>query len=181
MGCKVAGTDEVLPELYRKGFRNAFVSVGSMGGGIGKRKKLYQQLQKIGFQVPAIVDPSAAIALSAKIGSGVFIGKNSVVNANACIGDMVIINSGALIEHDCRIGEFSHMSVGSVICGGSTLESNVFVGAHGTIIQEVSIGKNCVIGAGSIVLADVPKGERVIGVWKKSQISLSLTVEKSRE
>lgn len=32
MGCKVAGTDEVLPELYRKGFRNAFVSVGSMGG-----------------------------------------------------------------------------------------------------------------------------------------------------
>ncbi len=110
-----------------------------------------------------------------------FIGKNSVVNANACIGDMVIINSGALIEHDCRIGEFSHMSVGSVICGGSTLESNVFVGAHGTIIQEVSIGKNCVIGAGSIVLADVPKGERVIGVWKKSQISLSLTVEKSRE
>lgn len=172
LGCKVAGTDEVLAGLYHKGFRYAFVSVGSIQS-TQRRQELYQQIRNIGFQVPVIADVSAVAASSASIGSGVFLGKNSVVNANASIGDMAIINSGALVEHDCRIGEFSHLSTGSVICGGSSVAANVFVGANATIIHGVEVGRGSIIGAGSVVLADVPDGKTVVGVWKGNNDEIS--------
>ncbi|MEM7161454.1 MAG: acyltransferase [Bacteroidota bacterium] len=39
------------------------------------------------------------------------------------------------------------------------IEDNVFIGAHSTILKGVTIGKNAIIGAGSIVTKDVPPNE----------------------
>jgi len=38
-----------------------------------------------------------------------------------------------------------------------------WIGAGATVIQCVKIGKNCMIGAGSVVIHDVPDGARVAG------------------
>lgn len=164
LGCKIVGTDDVLQGLWENGFLQAFITVGSIKD-TKLRRHIYRKVKDIGFDFPLLVDPSAVVASSAKIGQGVFIGKNTVVNTSAMIGDMAIINTGAIIEHDCQIGSFSHIAVGAVICGSVEIESDVFVGANATIIQGVKIGINSVIGAGSIVLKDVPDNTTVVGIW----------------
>lgn len=40
---------------------------------------------------------------------------------------------------------------------------NVFVGANTTILYDVRIGENCIIGAGSLVNKDIPAGSVAVG------------------
>lgn len=144
------GGDAQLEQIFQSGVKNAAVGVGYMGNS-GLREKLWEQLKQIGFFLPVICDPSAVLAGGVGIGEGSFIGKGSIVNANASVGKMCIINTGAIVEHDCEVEDFSHISVGSVLCGNVKVGAATFVGANATVIQGVSIGRGCVIGAGTTI------------------------------
>lgn len=148
------GGDAQLLQIFQGGVKNAALGVGYMGNS-GLREKLWEQLKQIGFFLPVICDPSAVLAEDARIGEGSFIGKGSIVNANASVGKMCIINTGAIIEHDCEVEDFSHISVGSVLCGNVKVGAASFVGANATVIQGVSIGRGCVIGAGTTIRKDL--------------------------
>lgn len=163
---KYLGNDEVLREYYERGIRYAFISLGYMGKG-NLREKIYEQLRKIGYKFPAIVDKTAVLANDVRVGEGAFIGKKCVVNANSSIGKMCIINTGAVIEHDNWIGDFSHISVNSTLCGMVSIGNHSFIGANSTVIQEVSIGEKSIVGAGAVVTDDLPKGCTAVGIPAK--------------
>lgn len=162
---KCIARDEDLKELYDSGIKNAAISMGFMGG-FSPREKLFESLQNIGYNLPAIIDKSAAVASDAKIGAASFVGKNAVINANATLGKLAIINSAAVVEHDCTFGDNVHLSVGAVACGNVTVGSDTFLGASSTIIQGKVIGDNVLLGAGSLVLTDVPDNVKVYGLVK---------------
>ena len=149
-GCLVVGTDEDLERLYQQGYTYAFVSVGSIKNTL-LRRSLLKKAVRNGYHMINILDPSARVASSARLGKGVFVGKNAVVNANAVIGDMAIINTGAIVEHDCMVGEFSHISVGAVLCGGVLIGNDCFIGANATVLQGREILAGNIIGAGEVV------------------------------
>lgn len=165
MGCKVVGNDDILPYLYYRGIKNAFITVGSIKS-TRLRCKLYELIKSIGFNLPNIIDSTAVVSESAKLGKGIFIGKNAVVNACAEIEDMAIINTGSVVDHECIVGAFTHLSVNASICGQSSVGANSFIGANATIIQGIHIGNNVIIGAGSVVLEDVGSNRMVYGVIK---------------
>lgn len=144
------GKDDILPVLFSKGIRNAFVCVGYLGKG-NTREKLYNFLLTIGFNIPSVIDPSAIVSDCAKIGEGTFVGKGAIINAEAEIGKMCIINSKALVEHECYVGDFSHISVGAVLCGQVTVEKASFIGANATVIQQRVIKENGIVPAGATV------------------------------
>jgi sugar O-acyltransferase (sialic acid O-acetyltransferase NeuD family) len=150
----IIGTDDDLPELFRNGWREAFITVGSIGN-TRVREKLFDKLTEIGFTIPAIIDPSAVISASASIAAGVFIGKRAVVNANARIGSCAIINTGAIVEHDCVVGRFAHISPGAVVCGEVSVGDCSHVGAGTVVRQQIRIGDHVMIGAGSTVVKDI--------------------------
>lgn len=172
LGYEVVGTDDEFPILFQKGFRQAFITIGSIKD-TAIRRKVYVRARQAGFIFPTIIDPTAVIAPSVRMGKGVFIGKNAVVNADAVIENMAIVNTGVIIEHDCRVGEFSHVAVGATICGGAEIGNDVFVGANATVVQEVKIGMYSIIGAGSIVLNDVSEKSKIIGVWGSTKTNYS--------
>ncbi len=155
--------DAEWPVLFSQGFKLAFVSVGSIKS-TEKRRELHRLAQDSGFAFPNIIDPSAAVSEHACLGQGIFIGKNTVINAGAQIGDMAIINSGAVIEHGCLVGDFTHVAVGAAVCGDTMLEADVFVGAGAVIAQEARIGKGCIIGAGAVVNRTLPSFCTAVGV-----------------
>ena len=157
------GTDDELEALYRQGVHNAALGVGYMGESL-IRDRLVYAARKIGFQFPAIIDPSANIADDAVIGEGAYIGKNAVINAVSDIGDFCIINTGAIIEHQNIIGRHSHVAVGSVLCGNVNIGHHSMIGAGTTIIQGKSIGDNCIIGANSTVLSNVRDNMKCYGI-----------------
>lgn len=164
-GCRVAGTDGVLPELFAHGFTDAFITVGSIKS-TALRHRLYDMARSIGFETVSIIDSSAAVSEHCRIGQGVFIGKKAVVNADAEIADCAIINTGAVVEHESRVGEFSHISVGAKLCGNVTVGNDSLVGAGTTVIQGVHIGSNVIIGAGSTVLKDIEDNSLRYGIVK---------------
>lgn len=162
-GYKIIGTDADLPKIYDSGIHSACIGIGYMGEG-DIRRRLFDSLKRAGFVLPPIVDRTAAVAGDALLGEGVFIGKNSVVNAMSVIGDAAIINSGAIIEHDCKVGDFSHIAVGAVLCGNVEIGKDALVGANATIIQGLRIGAAAVVGAGAVVTKNIEAGIKAAGV-----------------
>ena len=151
---KVIGTDDMLEYYFKKGIKNAFVTVGYLGKG-DIRNRLYKQLKEVGFNLPTIVDRTAVIAKDVVLGEGTFIGKKTVVNSATEIGKMCIINTGAIIEHDCAVKNFSHVSVGSILCGNVRIGEESFIGANATVIQGKMIGDKCIIGAGMTIRKNI--------------------------
>lgn len=95
----------------------------------------------------------------------VFIGTNvlfdNLKNAKTEIGDNVVITTGVkVINHYPILTEngVSEYTVGNII-----IEDNVFIGMNSLIIKPVTIGKGSVIGAGSVIINDVPKSAIVAG------------------
>ena len=158
----LVGVDADLPKLFSCGWNNAFVTLGSIGNPIG-RKKIYELLRRIGFQIPSIIDETAIVSNKASIGLGVFVGKKAVINVSSTIGDCAIINTGAIVEHDCAVGGFSHVSPGAIICGQVNIGENSHIGAGATVRQGIRIGENVLIGAGSVVVKDIPDNAMAYG------------------
>lgn len=156
------GTDDVLPQYLDQGIHSLHISLGYMGKG-NIRELLHKRFQGMGFVFPTIIDPSAVISASAKIGEGSFVGKNAVINADAVVGNMCIINTGSIIEHECKIGDYSHVAVGAILCGQVQTGNRVFVGAGASVIQCISLGEGSLIGAGSVVTKTVLPGVVVAG------------------
>jgi acetyltransferase EpsM len=115
-----------------------------------------------------VVHPSAVIAPSAALGVGVFVGPRAVVHSFAKVEAHAIINTGAIIEHDCVIGRNTHVAPGSVVAGSTGIGADCLLGVGCRVLPRLHIGDGCTVGAGSVVLRDVPSSTRVVGVPARS-------------
>lgn len=161
-GISVIGKDSDIPQLVKKGWNEAFITVGSIGNA-ATRKKLYEMIKSYNISVATIIDPSAVIARGVGIKEGTYVGKNVVINSNSDIGICSIINTGAIIEHGCVVGDFSHISPGAILCGDVCIGKNSHIGAGVAIRQGQRIGDNTIIGMGSVVVSDIEKGSIAYG------------------
>ncbi len=74
------------------------------------------------------------------------------------IGDRVDINVNfTIMTHDFASGVFLH-KYGELVnsSGAVRLGNNIYIGRDVTILKGVTVGDNCVIGLGSVVMHDVP-------------------------
>lgn len=162
LGIDVIGSDDDLPHIFDAGWREAFITVGSVGS-TKLRHKLYKVVKELGFIIPSIIDPTAIIARGTSIGEGTFVGKRSVVNSGSTVGTCVIINTGSIVEHDCSISDFVHVSPGATLCGQVSIGTDSHIGAGSIIRQGINVGSNTLIGAGSVVVKDIPNGLKAFG------------------
>jgi acetyltransferase-like isoleucine patch superfamily enzyme len=79
------------------------------------------------------------------------------------IGARTKIDHGVLVGHDVQIGEDCTIAAHAVIAGHVTIEENCYLGIGCLVKQRVRIGKHAMIGAGAVVLHDVPPGLVVVG------------------
>jgi serine acetyltransferase len=83
---------------------------------------------------------------------------------DALIGDHSHVGWNAVISHGCVVGSFVNICPGAVLAGEVTVEDDVFIGANATIIHGgITVGAGALIGAGAVVLEDVPPGATVVG------------------
>lgn len=162
MGIKVVGEDEDLENFYKKGIRHALITVGSVKDNI-KRWKLFNMAEKIGYEFPVIISPTATVDGSVKIDEGTVVMPGCIVNVDSIIGENCIINTGTIIEHDCKVGNHCHIAPGVHLSGEAEIGDSSFVGIGSTIIQGIKIGKNATVGAGSVVVNDIPDNGVVMG------------------
>ena len=86
-----------------------------------------------------------------------------IINPKSKIGDFTFFATGAQIDHDCNIKDYSSISAGSITGGYVTLGEFSAITLGVTIVDRLKIGKNTVIGAGSLILKDIPDNVLVYG------------------
>lgn len=108
----------------------------------------------------AWVEPPLMVA----VGKTVTLGDNVYINSNLTLVDdyKITIGNGVLIAPNVVITTTGHPVYHSLRTHGEmysfevTIKDNVWIGSNVVICPGVTIGENSVIGAGSIVLRDVP-------------------------
>lgn len=116
---------------------------------------------KVAF--PSYIHPSVAMGKYSRIGEGSIILLHSLISCNVQIGDFVTINSGSQLGHDVRISDYASVMSNVDFGGWSSLGEDSFVGTNATIIPHIKVGRCVNIGAGSIVVRDIPDDWHVFG------------------
>ncbi|WP_374445532.1 acetyltransferase [Epilithonimonas sp.] len=106
-----------------------------------------------------IIHPSSFISNYANFGIGNFIAANVTINTLAEIADNCILNTGCIIEHECKIESGVHIAPGTVLAGNVSVGENSFIGANSVVKQGLKIGNEVTVGAGSVVIKDIPDNE----------------------
>ena len=121
--------------------------------------------------INARIEPGALIRDNVEIGDNAVVMMGAIINIGAKIGEGAMIDMGAILGGRAQVGKRCHVGAGAVLAGvieppsamPVILEDDVLVGANAVIVEGVHIGQGAVIGAGSIVLKDVPAGAVVAG------------------
>jgi len=111
-----------------------------------------------------LTSPHAYASSRSSIGTGSIVQRGATVMAGVHVGQGCKINVNASVHHDAIVGNFSTLAPGSLILGNVVLEDQVYVGAGAIVRQRCRIGRGAVIGAGAVVVRDVPAGATVVGV-----------------
>ena len=106
---------------------------------------------------------SAIISSSVAMGSGNMILHGVIVQAQSMIGNHVIINTGAQVDHDCVVEDYAHIAPRVVLCGNVSVGEGTLIGAGATVIPGKKIGKWATIGAGAVVVTDIPDFAVAVG------------------
>ena len=77
------------------------------------------------------------------------------------------MNTGAIIEHDCIIGDFANICPGVSMAGHTKIGRKSFLGIGSTIMDDITVGEESVVGAGAVVIRNVPDRVVVAGVPAK--------------
>lgn len=131
---------------------------------IGDNKTREKTTNLINKKMTTLIHPTAVIGEHVQIGEGSVVMAKAVINPGCKIGKGVIINTCSSLDHDDIVDDFSHISINSHLAGTVYLGKRVFVGMSSTIINNIDICNDTVIGAGATVVNTIEKAGTYVGV-----------------
>jgi sugar O-acyltransferase (sialic acid O-acetyltransferase NeuD family) len=109
-----------------------------------------------GYRLRTYVSSRASVWEGFEPGENCFILEDNTIQPFVRIAANVTLWSGNHIGHHAVLGANCFITSHVVISGGVQVGDNAFIGVNATIRDHVKIGARSVIGAGSLVLQDVP-------------------------
>ena len=92
------------------------------------------------------------IPVETRIGYGLYLGH----------GLPLIVNPTAVIGNNCNMSQF--VTIGSNAGAAAIIGDNVYIGPSVCVVENVTIGDDCIIGAGAVVIHSVAPDSTVVGV-----------------
>ena len=90
------------------------------------------------------------------------------------IGNHVFISKGVVFHtHDGGVWIFREKVPDIRVYGTITIEDNCIIGNNAQLLPNIRIGRNSIVGAGSVVISDVPPNSIVMGVPARAISSIS--------
>jgi sugar O-acyltransferase (sialic acid O-acetyltransferase NeuD family) len=161
-GYKIIGRQEKIEEIVEK--YNIEVGIISIGDNWSRYCVYNQIINKIpNFQFVNAIHPSVIIGKDVELGVGIVAMAGCIFNPKSIIGNFTFFATGAQVEHDCFIDEFASISAGSVTGGFFKLGKFSAITLGVTIMDRVEIGRNTVVGSGSLVVKSLPDNVLVYG------------------
>ena len=119
--------------------------------------------EKYALKSPVLIHPKSIVASSVSIGEGSVVMAAAIINPDVVVAKHCIVNTGAIIEHDCVLEDFVHLSPNVALAGNVKICEGTHIGIGSCVIQGIQIGKWVTIGAGAVIIKDVPDYAVVVG------------------
>ncbi len=182
--------------FFRKLLYRPFLGVMGRNVIIGRNVTL-RHPSKIRLGDGVVVDEGAVLDAKGEgnrgitVGSGVFIGRNTIVY---CKGGAITLGERVNLSANCQVFSSNELTVGAgtvvgafsyFLSGGEydfrsvmpfadqtgmetkgplTIGANCWIGAHVTVLDAACVGEHCVIGAGAVVTKPIPPDSLALGV-----------------
>ena len=129
-----------------------------------RRRALAKEGENRGLSLaPALVDPTAILAHSARLSPGVFVNAGAIIGAASMVRTGAFVNRASSIGHHCVVGSYASIGPGVTLASNVVLEDDVIVGAGAVVLPDVRVGAGAIIGAGATVMRDIPGDALVLG------------------
>lgn len=128
------------------------------------RKNIVEKIQghkNINFAT--LIDPSVLLSGRVQVGKGSIICAGTIITVDVRIGSHVIINLDCTIGHDAVLQDFVTVYPSVNISGNVAVNECAELGTGAQIIQGKKIGKETVVGAGAVVVKDLPEKCTAVG------------------
>jgi acetyltransferase-like isoleucine patch superfamily enzyme len=161
--------DEYRPRLWVRLFLNRFKHKRGRHSIIRRRTRIdVFPFNEFNLGARSVIEDFTTInngVGNVNIGEKTFIGMGNVVIGPVTIGSNVILAQNIVISglnhgyEDINIAP----SLQKIQCKPIYISDDVWIGANSVITAGVTIGKHCIIGAGSVVTKDIPDFSVAVG------------------
>lgn len=128
-----------------------FVAIGDNG----VRENFFEELISLSCNIVSLIHPESYISKYSSIGYGTSIHQNVVINTDSTIGNGCIINTGTIVEHENIISDFVHLSPNVSLGGRVSVGRKTWIGIGSTVINNINISSDIVVGASSLVVKNI--------------------------
>jgi sugar O-acyltransferase (sialic acid O-acetyltransferase NeuD family) len=138
--------------------------------GIGNneaRKEVTKKAEKLGIEFVNVIHPNVQMGHDVKLGKGVVICAGVILTCNIKIGNHVYINLDCTVGHDSILEDYVNLAPSVNVSGNCKLLEGAHIFTNAAIIPPVTVGKWVTVGAGAVVLKDVPDYSVAVGVPAK--------------
>lgn len=151
-------------DLYTNPFKDTIESVYCPIGDNHIRVQYLSRLENQGYNIPSFIHPSVSIAPDVSIGKAVYMLVGNIVMPHTIIGNYIMINQASTIAHHVRIEDGTFMSSGVNIGACIHVKEKAYIGMGVTVMTGVqSLGEDCLLGAGCVIIKDVPDHAVMVG------------------
>ncbi len=129
------------------------------------REKIINNMRGINPEIKfgIVVDPSVEKSDLVTIGEGTIICAHTIITINISIGNHVIINLDCTIGHDVILNDFVTLYPSVNVSGVTNIGYGVELGTGMQVIQGNNVGDYSIVGAGAIVVKDIPEKCTAVG------------------
>lgn len=155
MGVKIVGSIMGGDSL---GYQRGVIAVGENA----TRKSISERVKSLEWL--SVVHPKAYVDPSVRLSEGTVVFAGAVLQADTVVGRHAIINTGATVDHDCVLEDFVHLAPGGHLAGEVKVGEGAFLGLASGVIPGICVSAWSTVGAGGMVVDDVPAGATIMGV-----------------
>jgi sugar O-acyltransferase (sialic acid O-acetyltransferase NeuD family) len=163
-GVPINGTINNLSKYKSKEFENKDLYFTFALSNSHIKESLDQKIYKWGLKPCNLIHPSCVISNNVEFGKSLWFAPGVIVNSGSKIGNGAVLNTATTIDHDCKIEDYVNISPGCHLSGRTRIKKHTFLGTGVITIPDITIGKNCVVGAGSVIINDINDNSKVVGV-----------------
>lgn len=128
-------------------------------------KTLVEKITNRNIEYPNIIHPEVFFAdpITLKMGIGNVITRGCSFSCDVTVGSFNQMNSISSLAHDCVLGSYNVLMPLVRVSGGTEIGDCNFFGINAVVLQNIKIGNNTKIGAGSLVVRKTKDNSLYIG------------------
>jgi len=165
LGIPVIGGSEALENLSSSNVNNIYCPIGNNA----VRLRINRQARALGLITPNFVHRSAIVDSTLPKNSGIYVLPGVVIMPFVEFKNDVMISMNAKVAHHTKLEDGVFLSTGASVGASMQLQERAYIGMSATLVTGKckTVGSGATIGAGAVVLSDIPQDSTYAGVPAK--------------